>query len=494
MTSQPSNILTIAPTGSDIIKIMPHNIRAEKALLGAIFMDNNALEMVGEFLEPFHFSISEHGIIFEAMRTIIQNGQLANPVTMSGFFEGRVDLKRLGGSTYLVELASSAVTVVNAASYGAIIHDLYQRREMIRICRETEELAVSEDVDNSAAAVIEHTEHALYELASNGEHNNTVKDFKAVMLGSVRMAEAAHNRKGGLSGHSTGLKDLDEMIGGLANSDLLILAGRPGMGKTAMATNIAYSVANAYVETAGAEGAPVGFFTLEMIADQLGSRIISEQTGIDGEDMRRGRLTTEQFTELAMASQTMSQIPLFVDDTPGLSITALRTRARRMKRQHNIGLIIVDYLQLIEAMAGSRASNNRSNDVSDITRGLKIIAKELNIPVIALSQLSRAVESRQGNRPQLSDLRESGSIEQDADVVIFVYREEYYLQNVKPTHGDDEMKHLEAMAKWEAALDAVKDIGEAIIAKNRHGPCGDVKLQFIGKHTLWRDLGNSPFT
>jgi len=467
--------------GAPLHRTLPYNLEAEKALLGAIFSDNRAYERVSEFLHADHFAVPEHGRIYAAAQRLMENGQIANPVTLSGFFEGNDELLAMGGKTYLAELAASAVTIINAGEYGRIIYDLHMKRELIALGTDMVNDAYDQGNQEPATNQIEKSEQQLYDLATQGDHEGGFQDFRTAVVEAIHMAEAAHKRDGALAGVTTGMKDLDQMLGGLHNSDLLILAGRPSMGKTALVTNIAYNAAYSYHKSGGEEGAVVGFFSLEMSSEQLAARILSEQVEISSNKMRKGELANEEFTRLVIASQELHRIPLFIDDTPALTVSALRTRARRLKRQHNLGMIVVDYLQLISPPAGK--SDGRVNEVSEITRGLKTLAKELDVPVIALSQLSRAVESRDPPRPQLSDLRESGSIEQDADVVMFIYRPEYYHERKKP----DPDNH-EKIAEWEEKMEKIKNIGDVIIGKQRHGPIGDIRLSFIGEFTRFADL------
>jgi len=471
-----------------VFRTLPHNVEAEKALLGAIFSDNRAYERVSEFLRAEHFSIPEHGKIFDAIQLLLEKGQIANPVTLAGFFEGNDDLVTMGGKTYLAELAASAVTIINTGEYGRIVYDLYMKRELITLGTDMVNDAYDQGTQDTATNQIEKSEQQLYDLATQGDIEGGFQDFRTAVLEAVSMAEHAHKRDGALAGVSTGMQDLDTILGGLHPSDLLILAGRPSMGKTALVTNIAYNAAYSYHKSGGEEGAVVGFFSLEMSSEQLAARILSEQVEVSSNKMRKGELANDEFTRLVVASQELHRIPMFIDDTPALTVSALRTRARRLKRQHNLGLIVVDYLQLISPPPGK--SDGRVNEVSEITRGLKTLAKELNIPVIALSQLSRAVESRDPPRPQLADLRESGSIEQDADVVMFIYREEYYMERKKPSRrmDEDESKFLDREARWQEALESVRATADVIVAKQRHGPIGDVKLAFIGEFTRFADL------
>ncbi|MCW8862666.1 MAG: replicative DNA helicase, partial [Rhodospirillales bacterium] len=416
MTSSNSTVTPIAPledrsSASSAFRTPPHNYEAEKALLGAIFANNQAYEKVSEFLRPEHFADPVHGDIYAACSTLIERQQLANPVTLKNLFERNETLSEVGGIRYLSELAESAVTIINAGEYGRIVYDLYLKRQLINLGEEVVNEAFSGEIAISAMGQIEKAEQQLYDLATKGETEGGFISFRDSIMEALKVAEIAHQREGRLAGVTSGLTDLDQQLGGLHGSDLIILAGRPSMGKTALATNIAYNAAAVHLETDGKEGAVVGFFSLEMSSEQLAARIISERTSISSDSMRKGLLHDDQFNRLVVESQKLYKLPLFIDDTPALTVSALRTRARRLKRQHNLGLIVVDYLQLISAAAGSRG-DNRVQEVSEITRGLKTLAKELQVPVIALSQLSRAVEQREDKRPQLSDLRESGSIEQ----------------------------------------------------------------------------------
>ncbi len=496
-TTRPSSVLSTpelsdTAQASSVFRTLPHNLEAEKALLGAILLDNKAFEKVSEFLRPEHFVVGQHGRVFEACAKLVERGQLADNVTLQRYFEQDETLADIGGPAYLAELLGSAVTVINAGEYGRIIHDLHLKRELIRLGEDMVNQAFAGEVEETATDQIEKAEEALYDIATKGEYEGGFAPFKDSVLKAINMAEIAHKRDGGLAGVATSLDDLDKLLGGLHPSDLVILAGRPGMGKSAMATNIAYNAAKTYADSKGREGAVVGFFSLEMSSEQLASRILSEQSDISSDRMRKGELSNEEFTRLVAASQTLHQIPVFIDDTPALTVSALRTRARRLKRQQQLGLIVIDYLQLIGTSSTSR-NDGRVQEVSEITRGLKTLAKELNVPVLALSQLSRAVEQRDNKRPQLSDLRESGSIEQDADVVMFIFREEYYLERDKPIqHQSETDEHFHAkFESWEKRLNEKRNIADIIVAKQRHGPIGDIQLQFQGVFTRFGNLDRS---
>jgi len=493
MTTQISTSLPQQFTDADsrlaAFRTAPHNIDAEKALLGAIFANNRAYEAVSEFLRPEHFAVGQNGRIFEACAKLVERCHIDAPVMLMNFFEQDQSLAEIGGPAYLAELASSAVGLINAGEYGRLIYDLHLRRELINLGEDVVERAYGGDVEETATNQIERAEQGLYDLATRGEYEGGFQPFKSSVIDAIEMAEKAHKREGALAGIGTGLTDIDKLLGGLHPSDLIILAGRPSMGKTALATIMAFNAAYTYAKSKGGEGGIVGFFSLEMSAEQLASRILSEQTDISSDRMRKGELSNEEFNRLVVASQTLHQIPIFIDDTPALTVSALRTRARRLKRQHGLAMIVIDYLQLISASHGSR-NDNRVQEVSEITRGLKTLAKELDVPVLALSQLSRAVEQRDNKRPQLSDLRESGSIEQDADVVMFIYREEYYLDRDQPEQRQEESddKFFERRKRWEERLESVRNVAEVIVAKQRHGPIGTVKLMFQGAFTRFGNL------
>lgn len=479
------------------LRVPPHNYEAEQALLGAILANNLVLDRVSEFLLPEHFADAVHGRIYEAATKLIQRGQIANVLTLKNMFDQDAALAEVGGAQYLARLANSVVTIINAEDYGRTIHDAYLRRQLINLGEEIVNDAYTYDVDVAALDQIEKAEQQLFQLAETGQTERSLKSLDDALATAITMAEAAYKRASHVTGVTTGLLDLDKKLGGLHPSDLIILAGRPSMGKTALATNIAFNAAKAYHDSKdkeNPEGAQVAFFSLEMSAEQLATRILSERTEISSDRIRRGDLTDEAFPKFVAAAQELHRIPFFIDDTPALTVSALRTRARRLKRQHGLGLIVVDYLQLMRPSLGSR-SENRVQEISDITRGLKAIAKELNVPVLALSQLSRAVEQREDKRPQLADLRESGSIEQDADVVMFVFREQYYHERTPPTQRDGESddKFAERMARYQEKGAKIHNVAEAIIAKQRHGPVGTVYLYFDGMVTRFGNLDRDHF-
>ncbi|EDP61820.1 GTP-binding protein EngA [alpha proteobacterium BAL199] len=462
----------------------PHNLEAEQALLGAVLINNRAYERVSEFLRADYFADPVNGRIYEACGRLIDRGQMATPVTLKGLFDQDEALKEVGGAAYLVRLAASVVTVINAEDYGREIRDCFLRRQLIEVGETIVNDAFDRDIDSPATEQIEKAEAHLFNLAENGQAEGGFTEFKTAMAESVSMAEAAFRREGGLAGLSSGLVDLDNLLGGLHSSDLLILAARPAMGKTALAANIAFNIATTNLRDPSQAPLPVAFFSLEMSSEQLATRILAERTGISSEKLRRGQLNDDDFGRLVQASQELERIPLYIDDTPALPISTMRTRARRLKRQHGLAMIVVDYLQLMRPSPGARV-DNRVQEISAISQGLKAIAKELDVPVLALSQLSRAVEQREDKRPVLADLRESGSIEQDADVVMFIFREEYYLAKGQPTERPDESpeKFHDRHDKWKELCEKAYGKAEVIISKQRHGPTGTVTLHFDGATT-----------
>lgn len=466
----------------------PHNLEAEQALLGAILVNNEACDRVTGFLLPEHFFEGVHARIFEAASTLIRAGKLASPVTLKSFFENDETLNDIGGPVYLARMAAAATTIINAEEYGRAIYELAQRRRLIGIGGDIVNDAFDTPVDRSARDLIETAEQSLYEIAETGRYGQGFQPFGTALTEAIDMAAAAYQRDGGLSGISSGLTDIDEKMGGLQASDLIILAARPAMGKTTLATNIAYNVAKAYEAEHNSDGTMkvlnggiVAFFSLEMSSEQLATRIISEQSGISSEFIRRGKIDENEFHRLVEVSQELQSLPLYIDATGGLTISQLAARARRLKRQRGLGLMVVDYIQLLSG-SSRRASENRVQEITEITTGLKALAKELNVPILALSQLSRQVENREDKRPQLADLRESGSIEQDADVVMFIYREEYYLGRQEPRPGTPE--HFE----WQEQMDRATGITDVIIGKQRHGPTGTIQLQFDANLTRFGNL------
>lgn len=471
-------------------RVMPHNEEIEQALLGALLVNNRSLEKISEFLRPEHFYNAVHGRIFEAIVKFIDRGQDASPITLKNFFEKDADLSHVGGGGYLADLAAHVVSVVNVEDYGRTIYELHLKRALVTLGEDVVNDAYDHNIDLSSSQQIEGAEKRLFDLATAGDFKGGPVSFSQSLAKAILQAEVAYQREGLVTGVTTGLVDLDKKIGGLQKSDLVILAGRPAMGKSALATNIAFNAARAYLESGGKEGAVGVIFSLEMSAEQLSTRILADLTSVASDKIRRGEIKDTDFQKFVEASQNLSQAPLFIDDSAALSIGAIRTRARRLKRQHNLGLIVVDYLQLVSGSGRGAAAENRVLEISEITRGLKAIAKELDVPVLALSQLSRAVESRDNKRPMLSDLRESGSIEQDADIVMFVYREEYYLTKDMPSQGVGEGadKFNQRHDDWMKRLEAVHNIAECIISKQRHGPTGTVPLYFDGEFTRFSNL------
>ena len=466
---------------------MPHSIEAEQQLLGAILTNNDIYDRVASVIGPKHFYDPVHARIFEIAAARIAKNNLASPVTLKAFMEDDEGLKELGGPAYLVRLAGAAISAFAVRDYAQMIYDLAVRRDLIQLGRDIAAKAAQVDVASEPREQIVEAEQKLYKLAEQGQTESGFQSFLKAVTDAVNVANAAYQRDGGLSGVSTGLIDMDKKLGGLHPSDLLILAGRPSMGKTSLATNIAFNVAKAYRRgtlhdgTEGAvDGGVVGFYSLEMSAEQLAARILSEAAEIPSHQIRSGDMTETEFRRFVDAAKALEACPLYIDDTPALPISQLAARARRLKRTHGLDVLIIDYLKLVR---GTGKGENRVNEISEITMGLKAIAKELNIPVIALSQLSRQVENREDKRPQLSDLRESGSIEQDADVVMFVFREEYYKEREKP--GDHE---LDKMAIWQEEMERLHGRAEVVIGKQRHGPIGTVDLSFEGRYTRFGNL------
>ncbi len=475
----------------------PQNVEAEMGLLGAVLSNNRAYERVQDFLRAEQFTDPAHARIYAACETLIDRGQLASPVTLKNYFEQDDALEDVGGPLYLARLAGSVSTIQNAQDLGRIVYDCFLRRELIDIGEDVVNGAFEQDLDRSADNQIEEAEERLFALAEKGTGANAMVDFRGAVTEALKSADAAFKRDSHLVGISTGFTDLDRLLGGLHNSDLLIVAGRPSMGKTAFATNLAFAAANTKTVHKQSDGTEissretVAFFSLEMSAEQLATRIISTEANVRSDSIRRGDIRQEEYDRIFATSQSLHSLPLFIDDTPALSISALRTRARRLKRQQGLSLIVVDYLQLMAPPTSSR-NENRVQEVSEITRGLKAVAKELNVPIIALSQLSRAVEQREDKRPQLSDLRESGSIEQDADAVMFLYREEYYRARETPTQRDGETddKFNERQHRHSEILARAANKAEVIIAKQRHGPIGTVTLEFEGNFTRFSDYAD----
>jgi replicative DNA helicase len=487
-----AEIRRLHPEDEKSFRLAPQNVEAEQALLGAILVNNEAFYRVSDFLLGEHFYEPIHRDIYEVIGKIVRAGKAATPVTVKTFLPESL-VADVTMPQYLARLAAEATTIINAADYGQTVYDLAIRRKLIEIGEGMVSTAYDSDVEETAPRQIEEAEKQLFELAETGRYDGGFLGFNMATAAAIEMAAEAFKRDGTLSGTATGLTDLDRLMGGLQRSDLIILAARPAMGKTSLATNIAFHVARTWRGSTTPDGhrktedgGIVGFFSLEMSSEQLATRILAEQSGISSSDIRRGNIHESQFSHLVETSNLMSQIPLYIDDTGGLSVAQLAARARRLKRQKGLDLLVIDYLQLLSG--SSRKSNeNRVQELTEITTTLKALAKELAVPVIALSQLSRQVESRDDKHPQLSDLRESGSIEQDADVVLFVYREEYYLKNKEPKEGTPE--HL----AWQGEMEKIHGRAEVIIGKQRHGPTGTVQLSFEANLTRFSNLARDDY-
>lgn len=478
--AQQIELLSLAEEGP-LPQILPHNLEAEQALLGALLHQNNAFERVSDFLRAEHFANPVHGRIFNAISHFMNCNQLASPITLSHYFKDDPALQEAGGATYLAQLAGHVVSLINTADYGKQIYDLYLRRQLILLGEEVIQEARTHRLGEDAFQHIEKAEKQLFDLAMTGQGERSFMPFAKALTQALESAQVAFKRDSHIVGVTTGFIDLDKQLGGLHPSDLVILAGRPSMGKTALATNMAFNAALAFIKGRSGDGAKVAFFSLEMSSEQLAMRLLGQESGIPSDRIRRGAISHEDFPKFTEVTRQLAGLPLHIDDTPSITVATLRARARRLQRQEGLGLIVIDYLQLISS--GRFNTENRVQELSEITRGLKALAKELNVPVLALSQLSRAVEQREDKRPQLADLRESGSIEQDADVVMFVYREEYYESRKKPLEGA-----TDKMGSWQKQMSEVHNLAEVIIAKQRHGPIGSVGLHFQGHLTKFSNL------
>jgi len=459
----------------DQFKELPNNIEAEQAVIGSILVSNDIFDEISTIISSINFYDPMHQKIFEAIESLIYKGMLANPITLKNYFEDEKD--DLNVPEYLVKITKFSTSVRQAVEYSKIIYDMFVRRELIKISEQTIDSAKLNELDTNGQTIIENSERLLFDLAEKGSFNSSLIKFDEAMKQTIEMASAAYKNEEGIVGVPTGLRDLDDKLGGLHQSDLIIIAGRPSMGKTSLATNIAFNAAQKLQDSG--KKSSIAFFSLEMSSEQLSTRIISEQARISSNDIRRGRISDEQFDKFLETSKNIAELPLYIDETPAISIAAMSNRARRIKRLHGLDMIVVDYIQLMRGTTYNK--DGRVQEISQITQGLKAIAKELAVPVVALSQLSRQVEQRDDHKPQLADLRESGSIEQDADVVMFVYREGYYLQRKEPREAT--VEH----AEWQAKMNEVAHLAQIIIGKQRHGPIGNVTLEFEERFTKFKD-------
>ncbi len=467
-------------TDNNLDKKQPSNLEAEQALLGSILVNNDIIDEVSTIINPTSFYDPAHTKIYEVIETLNNKGMIANPITLKNYFEKDNMLNEVGGTEYLVKLTRFSGSTKQAVDYAKVIHEMYLRRELVLISDNLSSETLNAK-EQSAEKIIENTEKSLFDLAERGSFSQSFLKFNQALDQTIEMATQAMKNDKGIVGVPTGLTDLDEKLGGLHKSDLIILAGRPSMGKTALATNIAYHAAQVIMNKQ--EKSSVAFFSLEMSSEQLSTRILSEQAKIKSDDIRRGKVTEEEINRYIETSRNIYNLPLFIDETPAITISTLSNRARRIKRLFGVSLIVVDYIQLMRS--NSDRNEGRVQEISEITQGLKALAKELGIPILALSQLSRAVEQRDDKQPQLSDLRESGSIEQDADVVMFVYRESYYLERKQPKLGS--LEH----AEWQSKMNDVVGLADIILGKQRHGPTGTIKVEFEGIYTKFKDLSKN---
>ena len=463
----------------DQFKELPNNIEAEQAVIGSILVSNDIFDEISTIISSINFYDPMHQKIFVAIESLVYKGMLANPITLKNYFEDEKD--DINVPEYLVKITKFSTSVRQAIEYAKIIYDMFVRRELIKISEQTIDSAKLSELDTNGQTIIENSERLLFDLAEKGSFNSSLIKFDEAMKQTIEMASAAYKNEEGIVGVPTGLRDLDDKLGGLHRSDLIIIAGRPSMGKTSLATNIAFNAAQKLQESG--KKSSIAFFSLEMSSEQLSTRIISEQARISSNDIRRGRISDEQFDKFLETSKNIAELPLYIDETPAISIAAMSNRARRIKRLFGLDMIVVDYIQLMRGTTYNK--DGRVQEISQITQGLKAIAKELSVPVVALSQLSRQVEQRDDHKPQLSDLRESGSIEQDADVVMFVYREGYYLSRKEPREAT--VEH----AEWQAKMNEVAHLAQIIIGKQRHGPIGNITLEFEERFTKFKDTQSS---
>ena len=462
-------------------KQIPSNIEAEQALIGSVLVSNEIYDEITSLVDSKKFYDPIHKKIFETIETLIAKGLLANPITLKNYFENDEGLKELGGQEYLVKITKFSTSTKQAIDYANIVHEMHLRRELIKISEDVlSEAYDNREVTSSGEEMIQKTEKSLFDLAEKGHFNRSFLKFERALKQTIEMATNAFQNEEGIVGVPTGLTDLDSRLGGLHKQDLVIIAGRPAMGKTALATNIAFNAAQ-NIEKKGIKST-VAFFSLEMSSERLSTRIISEQSRIRSHDIRTGKVSEKEFDQFIEATRNIQNLPLYIDETPAITISAVRNRARRIKRLFGLDLVVVDYIQLMRT--GNPKVEGRVQEISEITQGLKALAKELNVPVLALSQLSRAVEQRDDKKPQLSDLRESGSIEQDADVVMFVFRQAYYEEKKEPKLGS--IEH----AEWQQKMDEISRIAEILIDKQRHGPTGKVKVEFEAMYTKFKNLDN----
>ena len=457
---------------------LPNNIEAEQSVIGSILLSNEIFDEINILISSKNFYDPMHQKIFSAIEKLIYSGMLANPITLKNYFENEKD--ELNVPEYLVKITKFSTSSRQAIEYSKLIYDLYVKRELIKISENVIDAAKLNDLDNDGQKIIENYEKLLFDLAEKGSFSSTIVKFDEALKQTIEMASSAYKNDEGIVGVPTGLTDLDDRLGGLHKSDLVIIAGRPSMGKTALATNIAFYAAKK-IQDEGKKSS-IAFFSLEMSSEQLSTRILAEQSRIKSNDIRRGRISEEQFDKFIETSKNITELPLYIDETPAISIAALSNRARRIKRKYGLDMVVVDYIQL---MSASNYREGRVQEISEITQGLKALAKELSVPVLALSQLSRAVEQRDDKKPQLADLRESGSIEQDADVVMFVYREAYYTERKEPRPAT--VEH----AEWQAKMNEVSSLAEIIIGKQRHGPTGNIMLEFEAMFTKFKDIQNN---
>ena len=461
----------------------PSNLEAEQALLGSVLVNNDIIDEISSIIKPSIFYDPAHVKIYEVIENLNNKGMIANPITLKNFFEKDNMLSDVGGTEYLVKLTRFSSSMKQALDYAKIVHEMFLRRELVMISDKlSSDTLNANDKEENAELIIENTEKSLFELAERGSFSQSFLKFNQALDQTIEMATIAMQNDQGIVGVPTGLKDLDEKLGGLHKSDLIILAGRPSMGKTALATNIAYNASQHILKRQ--EKSSVAFFSLEMSSEQLSTRILSEQAKIRSDDIRRGKVTEEEINRYIETSRNIYEIPLYIDETPAITIATLSNRARRIKRLLGLSLVVVDYIQLMRP-GSNKKSEGRVQEISEITQGLKALAKELSVPVLALSQLSRAVEQRDDKQPQLADLRESGSIEQDADVVMFVYREAYYLERKQPKLGS--IEH----AEWQSKMNDVNGLADIILGKQRHGPTGTIKVEFEGIYTKFKDLSKN---